>query len=659
MCGIAGFIDPSVSSHEDAERLVLRMTSKLRHRGPDDSGRWIDVESGVVLGHTRLAILDLSETGKQPMHSHSGRFCITFNGEIYNHSVLRKTLIGSGLQFRGTSDTEVILAALDAWGIHETLERMSGMFAIAIWDKHRNALTLCRDRLGEKPLYYAVIGGRVAFASELKALMQVPFIDRALDYDALATYLKYGYVPDTTCIMQGVRKLPAGAFLTIPRESLSSGYIQPLAGNANNRPAPYWSIGDSGASGQAKVYENDKDAIDELDSILHTVVEQQSIADVPIGAFLSGGIDSTLVTAVMQAESDRPVRTFTIGFDDPRFDEAPLASKIAEYLGTEHVEEYVSAEEALALVPDLQTIFDEPFADSSQIPSLFVARVARRHVTVCLSGDGGDEIFGGYNRYSSTERYWNKVRWMPGHIRKAIGTLAYQLPFSWAEAILPKINSGSPIQSIAKKAQKLADVIAGDNLERIYEGLISYQRRPEQLLREAFTLDEGVWDSVWRNSESAFLEKAMLFDVLQYLPGDQLARVDRTSMSVSLETRLPLLSREVAQFSRRIPLDMKVRNHQGKWILRQLLNRYVPKKLTDRPKMGFSVPIRDWIRGPLKSWAESQLSRERIESDGIFDAAAVQKLLEDHLSRRSDNCNVLWALIMFQSWLDEYEFAIP
>jgi asparagine synthase (glutamine-hydrolysing) len=492
-------------------------------------------------------------------------------------------------------------------------------------------------------------GKRVAFASELKALLEVPFVGRAINYDALASYLKYGYVPDTTCIVRGVRKLPPGTFLTLRRES---SFCEQAG------PVEYWGIGDRQEGGEPTVYQNDQAAIDELDSILHNAVREQSYADVPTGAFLSSGIDSTLVTAIMQAQSYGPVRTFTIGFDDRRFDEAPLAAKIAKHLGTEHVEEYVSAEDGLGLVPDLQKIFDEPFADSSQIPSLLVAKIARNHVTVCLSGDGGDELFGGYNRYNSTERIWNKVRWMPTSLRNAIGVLAYRLPVSWVEAVLSMIHSGTPIQSIERKVHKLADLIAGDNLEEIYDGLISYQRQPEELLQKAFRLDEGVWDSVWSNSGSPFLEKAMMFDIMQYLPGDNLAKVDRTSMSVGLETRLPLLSQDTVSFSRRIPVHMKVRNHQSKWILRQVLNRYVPRELFDRPKMGFSVPIREWIRGPLRSWAESHLSQDRIESQGIFNPTAVCRLLEDHQSGRRDNANVLWALIMFQSWLDEYDFAI-
>jgi len=310
------------------------------------------------------------------------------------------------------------------------------------------------------------------------------------------------------------------------------------------------------------------------------------------------------------------------------------------------------------LVPDLQKIFDEPFADSSQIPSLLVARIARRHVTVCLSGDGGDELFGGYNRYKSTQRIWNQVRWMPANLRKAVGVLGYQLPMSWVEAILSNANSGKPIQSIEKKLHKLIDVISGENLETIYDGLISYQQRPAELLEKKFTLDRRVWDSVWRNSKRPFLDKAMLFDIMQYLPGDNLTKVDRTSMSVGLETRLPLLSQGAVSLARKIPVHMKVRNHQSKWILRQVLSRYVPKELFERPKMGFSVPIRDWIRGPLKEWTETLLSRERIHSEGLFNAATVRQLLDDHQSGRRDNSNLLWTLMMFQSWLDEYEFAI-
>lgn len=652
MCGIAGFIDPNIGGHDEAERLVVRMTGKLRHRGPDAADKWIGAQDGIAFGHARLAIIDLSPTGAQPMHSPRGRFCITFNGEIYNHLVLRKSLVEKGVALRGTSDTEVLLAAFDTWGIGETMGLLSGMFAFAVWDKLGRGLTLCRDRIGEKPLYYTVTGGRVAFASELKALFEVPFVGRTIDYDALGSYLKFGYVPDTQCIVQGVRKLPPGTMLTIPYESLLTGQ------DDNGGPIPYWRIADAEAGDETEVYRDDQAAIDGLDSILHNAVREQSYADVPTGAFLSGGIDSTLVTSIMQAESNGSVRTFTIGFDDPRFDEAPLAAKIARHLGTEHVEEYVSAKDGLALVPDLQKIFDEPFADSSQIPSLLVSRIARRHVTVCLSGDGGDELFGGYNRYKSTERVWNKVQWMPARLRKVVGALAYQLPMSWLEVILSKANSGKPIQSIEKKLHKLVDVIAGENLESIYDGLISYQQRPEELLQKQFTLDQRVWDSVWRNSSRPFLDKAMLFDILQYLPGDNLAKVDRTSMSVGLETRLPLLSQGAVSLARKIPVHMKVRNHQSKWILRQVLCRYVPRELFERPKMGFSVPIRDWIRGPLRDWTETLLARERMESEGIFNVATVRGLLDDHQSGRRDNSNLLWTLIMFQSWLDEYEFAI-
>jgi len=658
MCGIAGFIDPDIGDYEDAVRLVTTMAGRLRHRGPDADGQWVDVEHGLAFGHTRLAVLDLSHAGAQPMHSLSGRYCITFNGEIYNHIGLRKMLEDKGLAFRGTSDTEVILAALDTWGLEGTLDRVSGMFAFAVWDRLNEALILCRDRLGEKPLYYTIVDRRVAFASELKALLEAPFVRRTIDYDALASYLKYGYVPDTTCIVRGVQKLPPGTFLTISTAALSAGFFAQNPTDPGARPVAYWRVGDPVDGRASAAYQDDQAAIDELDSVLHNAVGEQSFADVPTGAFLSGGVDSTLVTAIMQAQSYGPVRTFTIGFEDPRYDEAPFAAKIAKHLGTEHVEEYVSAEDGLGLVPDLQKIFDEPFADSSQIPSLLVARIARQHVTVCLSGDGGDELFGGYNRYHAAERLWNRVRGIPPTLRRRAGSVAYRLPMRQAEAILSKFRSGTSIQSMERRMHKLADLVAGDNLEEIYDGLISYQREPGKLLLKEFAVDNALWESVWRNSELPFLEKAMLFDILQYLPGDNLTKVDRTSMSVGLETRLPLLSQGVVAFSRKIPVHMKVRNHQSKWILRQVLSRYVPKKLFDRPKMGFSVPVRDWIRGPLRSWTETRLSRERINDEGIFNPTAVSKLLEDHRSGRRDNSSVLWALIMFQSWLDEYDFAL-
>ena len=618
------------------------MIRPLTHRGPDGEGVWVDDAAGIALGFRRLAIIDLSPNGHQPMTSASGRFRLVFNGEIYNFCELRQQLEGHGHIFRGHSDTEVILAAFEQWGIGEAIARAIGMFAMAIWDTKRRELSLVRDRLGKKPLFVYRESGLVTFGSELKALVAGPSFDRAINPRALQSYLRYLYVPAPQCIFQHVVKIPAGHILTIrdPRAPL------PV-------PASYWSLRDIARAGAEHRFEGtDGDAIDELDRLLGDAVGRRLQSDVPLGALLSGGIDSSAVVALMQERSSRPTRTYTIGFDDDAFDEASHAARVAESLGTDHTDLRLSGEDARSLVPKLPEIFDEPLADPSQLPTLLVSQLARRDVTVALSGDGGDELFGGYNRYVYGTRVLPRVDRMPRPFRRAVAAGVRCVPSSaWDRlAGFSAFVPGMPASRVGERIGKLTHVMAAPSVGDMYCSLLSAWQRPGHGRNRDGTSDD-LNESILDAAEPVeLLDRMMLADQMTYLPDDLLAKLDRASMAVSLEVRAPLLDHRVVEFSWRLPTHLKLRDGVGKWILRQLLYRRVPKSIVDRPKMGFSVPVDRWLRGPLRTWADSFLNLTELRRTGLPDPTEILRSWRDLQAGRAANGTRLWAVVMFQAW---------
>ena len=639
MCGIAGLLD---RRETEPGTLVSSMIASIRYRGPDDRGVWCDPNLGLALGHARLSILDLSQEGHQPMSSPSGRFVLAYNGEVYNHAALRSELEGVGARFRGHSDTEVMLAAFEAWGFVESMQRFVGMFAFALWDRVERQLILARDRLGEKPLYYGWCGEAFLFGSELKALSAYPAWRGDINRAVLASYMRYGYVPLPHSIYVGIAKLLPGTWLKISVND-PPGYM-PL-------PVTYWSAREV-AMQEPFTDLSDAEATDTLDSLLCQVVGRQMVSDVPLGAFLSGGIDSSTIVALMQRQSARPVRTFSIGFSESDYDEAHYAKLVAAHLGTDHTELYLSAKEALNVIPRLPTIYDEPFGDSSQIPTHLVAALARKHVTVALSGDGGDELFGGYNRYFWGRSIWNRIGLLPQGIRHGAGRMMMALsPAAW-DRIGKLLPRGLQQPALGDRIHKLASVIDVDGPDELYRRLVSQHRGPDSLVVGA----EEV--SIWADTEAAafgrndFTERMMFHDLVGYLTDDILAKVDRAAMAVSLETRVPLLDHHLVEFAWRVPLAMKIRNGQGKWLLRQVLNRYVPGELINRPKQGFGIPLDAWLRGPLREWAEELLDEGRLRREGYLHPAPIREKWAEHLSGRRNWQHGLWNVLMFQSWLE-------
>lgn len=639
MCGFAGvFGRPSSAGN------LRSMGLAIASRGPDDSGVWIDPEASLGLVHRRLSIMDLSPAGHQPMASACERYVIAFNGEIYNHSELRQSLGHSS--WRGHSDTETLLAAIANWGIEATLKQCVGMFAFALWDRKTRRLTLARDRLGEKPLYYGWQGDVFLFGSELKALKAHPAFRAEIDRDALTLFLRHNAIPAPYSIYEGIHKLPPGTFLQLHAEQRDA------------RPVPYWSAKMAAEAGQRNRFQgSDVEAVAELERLLGKAVNGQMVADVPLGAFLSGGIDSTSVVALMQSQSIRPVKTFTIGFHEEDYNEADQAHTVARHLGTEHTELYVTPQDAMDVIPSLPTIYDEPFADSSQIPTYLVSRLARQHVTVSLSGDGGDELFGGYNRYFWARNLWRKLGWMPRPLRAAVaGVLTTVPPASWNTAFqklerwLPaKLRYATP----GDKLHKAAEILAVRSPEEIYLGLVSHWKNPAQLVlgsHEPLTL---LTDSSCQANLPDFEHRMMYLDTVTYLPDDILTKVDRAAMSVSLETRVPLLDHRLVEYAWTLPLDMKIRHGQGKWLLRQVLYRHVPQSLMERPKMGFGVPIDQWLRGPLKPWAAALIEPARLRREGIFDPASIQRKWLEHQAGARNWSYYLWDILMFQAWREE------
>jgi asparagine synthase (glutamine-hydrolysing) len=643
MCGIAGFLSGS-NLPGDAANTLQRMTSAIAYRGPDDSGAWLDEQAGVALGHRRLAIIDLSPAGHQPMESASGRYVLTYNGEIYNYEEIRREIEATGAapDWRGHSDTEVIVAAFDKWGIRSTLDRLNGMFAFAVWDRQTRKLTLARDRLGEKPLYYGRMGDSFLFGSELKALTCHPAFKRDVDREALTLLLRHNYVPAPHSIWRGIQKLLPGHFVEVDE-----------GGRKIGQPEAYWSLNEVARAGISAPLAEGPHLADDLEGLLKDAVGLRMVADVPLGAFLSGGTDSSLVVALMQAQSAKPVRTFTIGFHEEGYNEAVHAKAVARHLGTDHTELYVTPADALALVPRLPAMWDEPFSDSSQIPTFLVSEMTRQHVTVSLSGDAGDELFGGYNRYFLANRIWNATSSLPNGARKLLANLL-RAPASAAAAdmvtrIMPQRYRFKGLQD---RMPKIAQVIEQNSPETLYRALVSHFTDPAQLV-----LGGSEPETVLTREGPAFQdfrEQMMYLDTLTYLPDDILAKVDRASMAVSLESRVPFLDHRVVEYAWRLPMSAKIQGMKGKHILRQILHRHVPEALMERPKMGFGVPLDSWLVGPLRDWAEDLLDERRIRSEGFFDPVKVRQLWEENLSGRRRWHNHLWDLLMFQAWWAEH-----
>lgn len=639
MCGISGIFDARPGL--DLEACARRMAAQLVHRGPDDEGIWLDAGHGLALAHRRLAIIDVSPQGHQPMHSVSGRYVIAFNGEIYNFEQIRSelTVAGRAPVWRGHSDTEVLLAAIEAWGLVGTLVRTVGMFAIALWDRQTGVLCLARDRIGEKPLYYGRTDAGFLFASELKALRAVSAGALTIDPQVLSEFMQFGYVPAPRCIYRGLFKLPAGHVVRIgPKASVGE-------------PQPFWQLDAPTAPSLAAQLAgaDDKHLIALLHDQLKASVGLQMVSDVPLGAFLSGGIDSSTVVALMQAQSNRRVKTYTIGFKEKAFDEAPYARAVAKHLGTEHTEIYVGADDAAALIPELSRIYDEPFADSSQIPTTLVSRMARQHVTVSLSGDGGDELFAGYPRYAITAALWRRIGGLPMGLRTAAATaLRLGSPQAWDHvlALLPT----SRRQSInGLRVHRLAQLLVSRSLGEMYVRLMS-QWQPEEGL--VLGVSGEVNDRLRWPSQGSAVEQMRRWDVGQYLPDDLLVKVDRAAMSASLESRAPLLDHRIVELAFALPKRMLERDGQGKWILRRVLDRYVPRELVERPKAGFAVPLAQWLRGPLRDWAEHLLDPARIEAQGQLDAEKIGLLWHQHQSGLFDRSPYLWNVIAFQAWVE-------
>ena len=655
MCGITGFLDASRQSNNgEMAATVEAMSDTLRHRGPDDGGVWVDAEAGIALGHRRLSIVDLSPEGHQPMLSAGGRYVISFNGEIYNFLILRKELeaeLGEPTStWRGHSDTEVMLAAISRWGVEGAVNRFNGMFAFALWDRHERLLYLVRDRLGKKPLYYGWMGAAFLFGSELKALRAHPAFRPEIDRGALALLLRHNYIPAPYSIYQGISKLPPGKILKfdVSRSGAADG------------PIPYWSVRDVAERGAAEPFVGSmEDATKELDVLLRDAVRSRMVADVPLGAFLSGGIDSSVIVALMQAQSERPVKTFTIGFWEAGYNEAEDARAVARHLGTDHTELYVTPQQALDVIPRLPDLFDEPFSDSSQIPTFLVSEMARQHVTVSLSGDGGDELFFGYPRYFKARNVWGKVEWMGAANRRILARTLAALPVWPLDAALRRLPvlSGRCRRSnpIGGRLHRTSELLANDSAEDFYSRMIGHWKDPVSVVLGASDPPTAYSDPSRWAKLPGLDDRMMYLDSVAYLPDDILVKVDRASMGVSLEARAPLLDHRVVELAWRLPISMKVRGREGKRILRNLLYRYVPRELVDRPKKGFGVPIDSWLRDPLREWAEALLDERRLRDEGFFNPVPIREKWAEHLSGRHDWQYYLWDILMFQAWLERWK----
>jgi asparagine synthase (glutamine-hydrolysing) len=656
MCGFAGFVG-EIGGVAD---ILTRMAKVLHHRGPDYQDIWIDQNSKVGLAHARLSILDMSPAGHQPMVSGSGRYVLVFNGEIYNHLILRdeidKYLVGN--KWRGHSDTETLLSGFDAWGIKKTIEKTNGMFAFSVWDQENGmfafsvwdqenrTLTLGRDRIGEKPLYYGWQGGIFLFGSEIKVLKEYPMFQAEIDRDSLTLMLRYSAIPAPYSIYKGIRKLLPGTLLTLSEKS--------RAVELNS----YWDPHKVILRGIKQPFSGSPDeAVNEFEGLLTNAVSSQMITDVPLGAFLSGGIDSSTIVALMQAQSTQSVHTFTIGYQDEEYNEAESARAVAEYLGTNHTELYVSSQQAMDVIPELPTLYCEPFADASQIPTYLLSKLARQQVTVSLSGDGGDELFAGYNRHVFGLRVWNTLSRFPVSIRGVIAQLITSLsPYSYDRCvnILRRVLPRKLAQkNIGEKLHKLAGVMPASNQLEVYRLLVSHWAEPSELVINGHEPQTIQTDSSILDITDNFIQQMMAIDMMSFLPDDVLVKVDRAAMGVSLETRVPMLDHHVVEYAWSLPLDYKLRKGVSKWPLRQVLYKHVPKELIERPKMGFSIPLHTWLRGPLREWAENLLNETRLRQEGFLNPSLVRKKWDEHLSEKYNRQYQLWNVLMFQAWLEQ------
>ena len=649
MCGLAGIFSSRGADEGELRAEARAMIDALVHRGPDDSGLWLDQTRGVALGFRRLSIVDLSPLGHQPMHSRSERFAMVFNGEVYNAAELARELEQFGHRFRGRSDTEVILAAFEQWGIAAAASRFVGMFAIALWDSREHELHLIRDRLGKKPLFVHQEDGTVTFGSELKALMALPSFRREIDPAAVAAYLRFYYVPAPLSIFRSTRKLRPGCILTIrdPRAPLPA-------------EEQFWSARDAYArAAQCPFDGSDEEAIEETTTLLRDAVAMRAAhADVPVGAFLSGGIDSSLVVALMQSRSMRRVKTYTIGFAEKEYDEADHAEAVARHLGTEHTSLRLGPGEAHSIVPMLPQMFDEPFADVSQIPTFLISRLARTEVSVALSGDGGDEVFGGYNRYVWGDRLYHALSPVPAGVRAIAGRgLTALSPQRWDRtyrAVSGLLPRGARYRLPGEKLHKIGALMLQHTPSDFYMSLVSGWRDPQSIVGES--APEGTFEAVMRSSgPRSFIERMMLADLVTYLPDNNLAKVDRASMAVSLEVRVPLVDHRLVEWSFRLPRNIKVRDGQTKWILRQVLHSIVPRELVEREKMGFDVPIGAWLRGPLREWAESLLEPAKLDAGGMLRSAEIRRHWADHAAGRANHGTMLWTVLMLQAWRQHWK----
>ena len=658
MCGITGIFGNL--RKEEFDNSIHEMSSMLTHRGPDDSGIWINPDNKVAFGHRRLSIIDLSSAGHQPMTSPCGRFTVVFNGEIYNHLKLRGLLDSNNnsQSWCGHSDTETLVAAFSQWGIEKTLQQLVGMFAIAVWDSKERKLSLIRDRFGEKPLYYGWSKGVFIFGSELKSLRAYKGFSSQIDRNVLSLYMQYMYVPNPYSIFEDVYKMEPGCILQIDESGLSQPPKDPPFAPFNSQGISimqWYSLSDIAKNGQNNLIKDENEAIELLEETLLESVRSQLITDVPLGAFLSGGIDSSVIVSLMQKVSKNPVKTFTIGFEESAFNEAIYAKDVAKHLGTDHHELYITASDAIEVIPSLPTLYDEPFADSSQIPTYLVSQLAHQSVTVSLSGDAGDELFGGYNRYLWGTRIWNKVKWMPLELRSALGSAIQKVPVStWSKAgnFLPSKHKvslmGSKMHRMAHRLKTIKDI------DDMYSSLVTEGYKENDLVIGGGEILSTKLDNLnivvdMKEPE----QRMMLWDSLTYLPDDILTKVDRAAMGVGLETRIPFLDDRVVELAWRLPLEMKIKNGEGKWPVRQVLYKYVPKELIERPKAGFAIPVGQWMRGPLREWADNLLNEGRIKREGYFDPKLVRRLWEQHLSGLYDWTPRLWAILMFQAWLEK------
>lgn len=659
MCGLTGLMASANWESGSLETAVKAMSDRILHRGPDDSGTWADPASGIALGHRRLSILDLSPAGHQPMTSASGRYVLAFNGEIYNHLEIRERLVAENRApaWRGHSDTETLLAAVEAWGFEATLQASTGMFAMALWDTQEKSLQLARDRFGEKPLYYGWVGDTFAFASELKAFHALPGYTLRVSIEALALYMQFCYVPAPLSIHRNIFKLEPGCLLHVSGGApiAMDQPLQPGQAQSGQSMQRWWSFSEMVASGIQNPYQDEQHALAEVEQALSQSVARQRIADVPLGAFLSGGIDSSLIVALMQNQGGAKVKTYTIGFEDPAYDESGHAFAVARHLGTEHTSVTVTAAEAQAVIPTLGHMYDEPFADSSQIPTHLVCKAARQHVTVALSGDAGDELFGGYNRYFWGPKIWNKLSWLPFPVRRVAGSGIRSVPTAWWDGLAGVLPAKTRVARLGDKAHRMGlRLHTVRNSEDLYQSLVS--EWTESVVRNAAVLPKDAFARIHANMPSGLADQQlrMLYkDTLSYLPDDILCKVDRAAMAVSLETRVPFLDQRVAEAAWRLPLSMKIRGTQGKWALRRILYQYVPSELIERPKAGFGIPLGDWLRGPLREWAEDLLQENRLKKEGYFNPEPIRRKWLEHLSANFDHSASIWCVLMFQSWLEE------